>query len=79
MLNMRKRKLTNIDKIQGYIVICLSIPCILLGCLLVTSVIKLFESFPIPSVLFGYILITLGLISFIYSLVIIILVNKQTK
>lgn len=76
---MRKRKLTDIDKIQGYIVICLSIPCILLGGLVVTSVIKLFESFPIPSISFGYILIVLGLISFVYSLVIIILFKKQTK
>lgn len=55
--NMKKRKLSTIDKVFSYILLGLAIFSCLLGILLVTSVIKLVDSFPISSICFGCFLI----------------------
>lgn len=76
---MKKRKLSTIDKVFSYILLGFAIFSCLLGILLVTSVIKLVDSFPISSIWFGCFLIIIGLFCFIYSIIIIVAVNKQSK
>ena len=76
---MKKRKFSVIDKVLSYILLVFSIFCCILGLLLVTSIIKLVDYFPISSVWFGFCLIIISLFCFIYSIIIIVAVNKQSK
>lgn len=76
---MKKRKFSIIDKVLSYILLVFAIFCCILGLLLVTSAIKLVDSFPIPSVWFGFCLIIISLFCFAYSIIIIVLANKQLK
>ena len=76
---MNKRKYSMMDKVLSYILLVLSIFGCTLGLLIVTSTIKLVDSFPISSSRFGFYLIIISLFCFIYSIIIIVLSNKQLK
>lgn len=76
---MNKRKYSMMDKVLSYILLVLAIFGCTLGLLIVTSTIKLVDSFPISSSRFGFYLIIFSLFCFIYSIIIIVLSNKQLK
>ncbi len=76
---MNKRKYSMMDKVLSYILLVLAIFGCTLGLLIVTSTIKLVDSFPISSSRFGFYLIIISLFCFIYSIIIIVLSNKQLK
>lgn len=74
---MKKDKLKKIDGISGYILLVLSIFGTVLGLLLVCSVLKLMDSVPISSKLFGWILLFISLISLLYAIYLILAVKKK--
>ena len=76
---MNKRKYSMMDKVLSYILLVLAVFGCTLGLLIVTSTIKLVDSFPISSSRFGFYLIIISLFCFIYSIIIIVLSNKQLK
>ena len=48
-----------------------------MGVLLITKMIKLADKFPISSITFGWILLTIGVLCLIYSILVMILVYKK--
>ena len=76
---MNKRKYSMMDKVLSYILLVLAIFGCTLGLLIVTSTVKLVDSFPISSSRFGFYLIIFSLFCFIYSIITIVLANKQLK
>ena len=49
----------------------------IIGVLLITKMIKFVDQFPIPSITFGWVLLTIGVLCLIYSMLIMILVYKN--
>ena len=67
------------DKVFALFSMILSVISIVLGVLVITKVLKLYDQFLINSDLFGRILLVIGIVCLIYSMIETILVYKKFK
>ena len=74
---MKLFKLSRYDKVLAPILMALSVIASTMGVLLITQMIKLEDKFPISSITFGWILLTIGVLCLIYSIVIMVLAYKK--
>lgn len=67
------------DKVASVILLILSLVCIILGGLILSSQLKISEAFILNGDLMAWILIVFGIISFIYSVLSIIVIYYKSK
>ena len=74
---MKLFKVSRYDKVLAPILIAFAVVTIIIGVLLITKMIKFVDQFPISSITFGWILLTIGVLCLIYSILVMILVYKK--
>ena len=74
---MKIFKLSRYDKVLTPILMAFSVIASTMGVLLTTKMIKLADKFPMSSITFGWILLTIGVLCLIYSIVIMVLAYKK--